>query len=141
MLVKFNQIRQNIEQFTKWHLLYAASEPTSTTGPRDTTRNPTRADAYRVNVLPESLWDEAMTVAAQVYNDAKSVVGSLVDPFPRDAEASSVGSVRRARPYGPLNCTQQRLHEMGFTDSALNQTLLARHNNDLAKVVAELLDP
>ena len=41
-------------------------------------------DAYRVDVLPESLWEEAMTVAAKGYNAAKMVVGnlgSLVDPF------------------------------------------------------------
>ncbi len=29
---------------------------------------------------------------------------------------------------------------MGFTDRALNATLLARHNNDVAKVIAELLE-
>ena len=42
----------------------------------------------------------------------------------------------------PQNMTraEQQLYEMGFTNHALNATLLARHKNDLGKVISELLD-
>lgn len=43
----------------------------------------------------------------------------------------------------PRNMTrlEQRLYEMGFTNQVLNTTLLARHNDDIEKVIGELLDP
>lgn len=36
---------------------------------------------YRVDNLPESLWEEALTVAAQTYNAAKVAVENLADTF------------------------------------------------------------
>ncbi len=43
----------------------------------------------------------------------------------------------------PKNMTrlEERLFEMGFTNHVLNSTLLARHNQDIEKVITELLDP
>ncbi len=40
-----------------------------------------------------------------------------------------------------LTKLEQKLYEMGFTNCSLNSTLLARHNYDIEKVVAELIDP
>jgi len=147
-----------------------------TTTPAEPERAPESSerprDPYRVDVLPESLWEEAMTVAAKGYNAAKMVVGnlgSLVDPFapvPETAEqrvssspnrfagatgntssistsmSSSTGVAAGLANQRPLNMTraEQQLYEMGFTNHALNATLLARHKNDLGKVISELLD-
>ena len=40
-----------------------------------------RNENYRVDNLPESLWEEALTVAAQTYNAAKVAVENLADTF------------------------------------------------------------
>jgi len=36
---------------------------------------------------------------------------------------------------------EQKLHEMGFLDHGLNATLLIRHNGDMDRVIAELIEP
>ena len=49
--------------------------------PKESLPRKTPEDRYRVDNLPESLWDETLTVAAQAYNAAKVVVENLADTF------------------------------------------------------------
>lgn len=109
-----------------------------------------RDSTYRVDNLPESLWDEALTVAAQTYNAAKSAVGTLADTFVPGVAAQAVASNPQPR-NSPVRIQpayrvemaekEQKLFEMGFLDHGLNATLLVRHNGDMDRVIAELIEP
>ncbi|KAI9564368.1 hypothetical protein GHT06_008107 [Daphnia sinensis] len=109
-----------------------------------------RDSTYRVDNLPESLWDEALTVAAQTYNAAKSAVGTLADTFVPGVAAQAVASNPQPR-NSPVRVQpayrvemaekEQKLFEMGFLDHGLNATLLVRHNGDMGRVIAELIEP
>jgi len=114
-----------------------------------------RNENYRVDNLPESLWEEALTVAAQTYNAAKVAVENLADTFVPGSSppvSNGVPCTRNSTPKGPKGEgsggdsskvpteEEQQLVEMGFTNTLLNSLLLSRHNNDMDKVVAALID-
>ncbi|XP_057370680.1 uncharacterized protein LOC130691721 [Daphnia carinata] len=109
-----------------------------------------RDSTYRVDNIPESFWDEAMTVAAHTYNAAKSAVGTLADTFVPGVAAQGVSSSPQPR-NSPVRIQpayrvemaekEQKLFEMGFLDHGLNATLLVRHNGDMDRVIAELIEP
>jgi len=106
---------------------------------------------YHVDNLPESLWEEALTVAAQTYNAAKVAVENLADTFgsspPSTNQHEAAARVTRI-PSGQIRVDprmvftdeEQHLIEMGFTNAALNAVLLDRHNHDMDKVIAALID-
>lgn len=57
------------------------SQATPAKVPAADTESSRRNNHYRVDNLPESLWEEALTVAAQTYNAAKVAVENLADTF------------------------------------------------------------
>ncbi|XP_046438449.1 RNA polymerase II degradation factor 1-like isoform X3 [Daphnia pulex] len=109
-----------------------------------------RDSNYRVDNIPESLWDETLTVAAQTYNAAKTAIGNLADTFVPGvaSQAAAVSPQPRSSPVRTqpayrieMASKEQKLFEMGFLDHGLNATLLIRHNGDMDRVIAELIEP
>lgn len=47
----------------------------------------------------------------------------------------------RTQPTAGMSPNELKLFEMGFLDRALNSTLLRRHNGNLDRVIAELIEP
>ncbi len=72
---------------------------------------------------------------------------SKVDTPRSTSSTSSAGSIPQANSSPvrtqPIGMTQneQKLFEMGFLDHNLNATLLRRHNGDMDRVIAELIEP
>lgn len=137
----------------------AQAQPETQTPPRVCPKPTPRSNStYRVDNLPESLWDEALTVAAQTYNAAKIAVENLADTFVPGVDRVLPGASRTtvipmaaptggASPMAPqqprvpvgLSNEERKLYDMGFTDTAQNAALLRRHKNDIQRVLQDLL--
>ncbi|KAJ8924658.1 hypothetical protein NQ315_000809 [Exocentrus adspersus] len=90
-----------------------------------------------IHILPETLVSGAVNVASSAINTARSVIQMIV---PREQQGRWVnGHWVSANPETPREANLQALAEMGFWNRDLNATLLARYNDDLNKVVAELV--
>ncbi|KAL1518013.1 hypothetical protein ABEB36_001699 [Hypothenemus hampei] len=85
----------------------------------------------QVHILPESLVTGAVNVASSAINTARSVINMIRPQTPGQWETTNSTSPREAN--------LQALADMGFWNRDLNATLLARFNDDLNRVVAELV--
>jgi len=95
-----------------------------------------------VHILPETLVNGAVTVASHAYTTARSVLNNLRFR-PSEGYATwnwndNAGSWSVQPDLSTTECLEILL-EMGFTNKNLNVLLLQRYDNDITKVVAELL--
>lgn len=83
-----------------------------------------------VQVLPERLVTASMNAAANLFKTARGVISSFqpATTVPRSSE--------NATSANPID----QLAEMGFCNRQQNEELLKKHNNDVALVVAELVN-
>lgn len=107
----------------------------------------------QVHILPESLMTGAVNVASSAINTARSVINMIkpqqVSVSPNQTALNPVVAQSPGRwdnghwvstnPVSPMEQNLQALADMGFWNRDLNATLLARHNYDLNRVVAELV--
>lgn len=61
---------------------------------------------------------------------------AAVSPQPRSSPVRTQPAYRIE-----MASKEQKLFEMGFLDHGLNATLLIRHNGDMDRVIAELIEP
>ena len=98
---------------------------------------PTANEAGGLHILPDTLVTGAVNVASSAINTARSVL-SMFGVKPEQGKWTNGHWVAN-----DLNCPREialrRLYEMGFWDRDLNATLLARYNDDITKVISELL--
>jgi len=73
-----------------------------------------------VSILPESLMSGAISAVSTAINTAGAVINRIRSPQEETA-------------------TERQLHDMGFKNRSLNSQLLEKHNNNIEKVVEELL--
>lgn len=115
---------------------YSTSSSTDTkqTSPQD-------ARGGAVHILPETLVNGAINVASQAFTTARAVLSNL-----RSRPSEEFGEWNwneTAADWLPRDRTTTEnlkiLMEMGFTNKILNVLLLQRYDNDIEKVVAELL--
>ncbi|GIY77382.1 hypothetical protein CDAR_448092 [Caerostris darwini] len=105
--------------------------------------SPASNEERTVQVLPEGLVTGALSAAASVFNTAKAVISTMQQPRNSagaclSQELPSVASRNETHPtvLNPMN----QLIEMGFCNRQQNEDLLAKHNGDVALVVAELVN-
>ncbi|KAJ8933882.1 hypothetical protein NQ314_013735 [Rhamnusium bicolor] len=116
-----------------------ASTPTSSLGLESHLSEPVRISesSSPIHILPETLVAGAVNVASSAINTARSVINMIV---PREQPGRWVnGHWVSTNPATPREGNLQALAEMGFWNRDLNATLLARYNDDLSRVVAELV--
>lgn len=95
-----------------------------------------------VHILPETLVSSAVNVASHAYTTARSVLNNLrFRPSEEHAAWNWNDSAANWSVQPDMSTTEclEILVEMGFTNANLNVLLLQRYDNDIAKVVAELL--
>ncbi|KAF2902828.1 hypothetical protein ILUMI_03364 [Ignelater luminosus] len=92
-----------------------------------------------VTVLPNTLVSGAVNVASSAINTARSVINMFSPPVRQQQEQLQEQWDDESL-YSPNERALRKLHEMGFWDLNLNKTLLARYNNDLTRVITELLN-
>lgn len=111
------------------------------------------ASPEQVHILPEALVSGAVNVASSAINTARSVINMIkpqqVSVSPNQTALNPVVAQSPGRwdnghwvstnPVSPMEQNLQALADMGFWNRDLNATLLARHNYDLNRVVAELV--
>ncbi|XP_044269025.1 uncharacterized protein LOC123014155 [Tribolium madens] len=91
----------------------------------------------QVHILPENLVSGAVNVASSAINTARSVINMIV---PKAEPGKWVnGHWVTENPDSIRAKNLLILAEMGFWDADLNATLLARYNDDLARVISELV--
>ncbi|KYB28640.1 hypothetical protein TcasGA2_TC003458 [Tribolium castaneum] len=91
----------------------------------------------QVHILPENLVSGAVNVASSAINTARSVINMIV---PKTEPGKWVnGHWVTENPDSIRAKNLLILAEMGFWDSDLNATLLARYNDDLGRVIGELV--
>ncbi|XP_018571385.1 uncharacterized protein LOC108911046 isoform X2 [Anoplophora glabripennis] len=125
--------------------------PTATTTTAETTSIPTTQAAAGtpppenvrahensppIHILPETLVSGAVNVASSALNTARTVFNMIV---PREPGRWVNGHWVSTSAETPREANLQALAEMGFWNRDLNATLLARYNDDLSRVVAELV--
>nr|XP_015930853.1 uncharacterized protein LOC107457248 isoform X2 [Parasteatoda tepidariorum] len=109
--------------------------------------NPNNPEERTIQVLPEGLVFGALSAAASVYNTAKAVISTIQQPKENVEGISQplqrptnihtgTPSVNRSETLNPMD----QLIEMGFCNRQQNETLLKKHNGDVAVVVAELVN-
>lgn len=95
-----------------------------------------------VHILPETLVNGAISVASQAYTTARAVLNNLrsrpSEEFSEWYWNETAGSWSAQPDRSTTECLNILL-EMGFINKNLNVLLLQRYDNDIAKVVAELL--
>ncbi|KAL3275286.1 hypothetical protein HHI36_020054 [Cryptolaemus montrouzieri] len=117
-----------------------ASNISSTYSYASSTENVSKeSSAAHVNPAPmASVVTGAMTMASSALNTAKNVVNMIIPP--RNEHGHWInGHWVVTNPETPREANLQALAEMGFWDRDLNATLLARYNDDIAQVVADLI--
>ncbi|XP_050300721.1 uncharacterized protein LOC126739199 isoform X2 [Anthonomus grandis grandis] len=91
----------------------------------------------QVHILPEMLVSGAVNAASTAFSTARSVFNNIIHP---QAPGTWInGHWVSNNPTTPREANLQALAEMGFWNRDLNATLLARFNDDLNRVVAELV--
>ncbi|RZC36635.1 uncharacterized protein BDFB_005760 [Asbolus verrucosus] len=91
-----------------------------------------------VHILPENLVNGAVNVASSAINTARSVI-SMIVPSKTEAGKWVNGHWVIDNPESIRAKNLCILADMGFWDQDLNATLLARYNEDVPRVVSELL--
>ncbi|XP_067008588.2 uncharacterized protein [Anabrus simplex] len=96
-----------------------------------------------IHILPETLVSGAVNVATSAFSTARAVISNLRSKQPGeygDWNWNASGSSDFSTPTDRSSTESLKLLvEMGFTNKILNVLLLQRYDNDVAKVVAELL--
>lgn len=87
----------------------------------------TNSEQKSVQVLPERFVTAPLNAAASIYKTARDVISSLQHPA-------------RSNPGGVAMKPMDQLAEMGFCNRQQNEELLRKHKNDVALVVAELVN-
>ncbi|KAG5871599.1 hypothetical protein JTB14_010723 [Gonioctena quinquepunctata] len=90
-----------------------------------------------IHILPEPLVHGAVNVASTAFHTARSVINRILpqEQYGRWINGHWVSS----NPTTIREANLQALAEMGFWNRDMNATLLARYNDDLSRVVAELV--
>ncbi|CAH0548093.1 unnamed protein product [Brassicogethes aeneus] len=99
--------------------------------------SPTAPPQPPVHILPDALVSGAVNVASSAINTARSVINMIVPP--RESGHWVNGHWVSANADTPREANLRALTDMGFWDRDLNASLLARYNDDLNRVVAELV--
>lgn len=92
------------------------------------------AEERTVQVLPERIMTVPLNVASTVYNATMQVMTNLRRPN-ADAQRNQEGATGTVT-SSPMN----QLVEMGFCNRQQNEDLLKKHKNDVANVVADLVN-
>ncbi|XP_074032371.1 uncharacterized protein isoform X2 [Leptinotarsa decemlineata] len=96
-----------------------------------------RDEVHTIHILPETLVSGAVNVASTAFHTARSVINRIV---PQEQPGQWInGHWVSSNPTTPREANLHALAEMGFWNRDLNATLLARYNDDLSRVVAELV--
>lgn len=97
---------------------------------------PPQPEANALHILPDTLVSGAVNVASSAINTARSVLNM----FTRPEQGKWInGHWFTTDSNSPREKALRTLHDMGFWDRDLNATLLARHNDDISRVISELL--
>ncbi|XP_033608398.1 uncharacterized protein LOC111866967 isoform X2 [Cryptotermes secundus] len=118
--------------------------PTSSSDTTQTSSSNRHGDPIgaAVHILPETLVNGAISVASQAYTTARAVLSNLrsrpSEEFSEWYWNETAGSWSAQPDRSTTECLNILL-EMGFVNKNLNVLLLQRYDNDIAKVVAELL--
>ncbi|XP_066249930.1 uncharacterized protein [Euwallacea similis] len=108
-----------------------------TTSPDTPPATPPRQQQEEVvHLLPEALVTGAVNVASSALNTARSVINMIK---PQSPGGWVNGRWVSASPDTPREANLQALAEMGFWNRDQNATLLARFEDDINRVVAELV--
>lgn len=91
----------------------------------------------QVHILPDALVSGAVNVASSAISTARTMINQIISPPPQGRWVN--GHWVSSSPQTPREANLQALAEMGFWNRDLNATLLARFNDDLNRVVAELV--
>lgn len=92
----------------------------------------------QVHILPETIVNGAVNVASSAINTARSVISHMINPQQAPGQWVN-GHWVSNNTQSPREVNLQALAEMGFWNRDLNATLLARYDDDLNRVVAELV--
>ncbi|PSN33627.1 hypothetical protein C0J52_20100 [Blattella germanica] len=115
---------------------------TQATSAHTSPNSPQESRGASVHILPETLVTGAINVASQAFTTARAVLNNLRSNRPSeefewhwDENAATWSQQTEKSTSECLNI----LIDMGFTNRILNVLLLQRYDNDITKVVAELL--
>ncbi|KAK7864626.1 hypothetical protein R5R35_012402 [Gryllus longicercus] len=96
-----------------------------------------------IHILPETLVAGAVNVASTAYSTARAVINNLQHRTRQIGEGQEWQwndlPENVVQPDSTTTGNLELLQEMGFSNRILNVLLLQRYDNDLTKVVAELL--
>lgn len=97
---------------------------------------PPQPEANALHMFPDTLVSGAVNVASSAINTARSVLNM----FTRPEQGKWInGHWVTTDSNSPREKALRMLYDMGFWDRDLNATLLARHNDDISRVISELL--
>ncbi|KAF5300975.1 hypothetical protein FQR65_LT09019 [Abscondita terminalis] len=96
-----------------------------------------QAEANAVSVFPDQIMSGAVNVASSAINTARTVLNMFTTKTEQGRWQN--GHWITTDPNSPREKALKLLYEMGFWDRDLNATLLARYNDDVQRVISELL--